>query len=84
MKNKVIHRFDLSNSNVLITGGGGLLGPEHGIALAKWGAAVVLIDIDETGLNNAKRIITEIIPECVIKTAVVDIAKESELLNLSN
>ena len=78
------HRFNLENKNALITGGGGLLGPQHGIALAKWGAAVVLIDIDETGLNNAKKIITENIPESVIKTAVVDITKESALLDLCN
>ena len=45
-------RFDLSSKNALITGGGGLLGPQHGIALAKWGAEVVLVDIDEKGLNN--------------------------------
>jgi len=82
MMNKIIHKFDLSNSNALITGGGGLLGPEHGIALAKWGAAVVLVDINKTGLENAKNIILGKIPEGVIKTAVVDITKESALIDL--
>ena len=82
MMNKAIHRFDLSNTNALITGGGGLLGPEHGIALAKWGAAVVLVDINKTGLENAKNIILGKIPEGVIKTAVVDITKESALIDL--
>ena len=78
------HRFNLENKNALITGGGGLLGPQHGIALAKWGAAVVLVDIDETGLNNAKNLITKNIPGSVIETAVVDITKESALLDLCN
>ena len=84
MMHKAKNRFDLSNNNALITGGGGLLGPQHGIALAKWGAAVVLVDIDETGLNNAKNLITKNIPGSVIKTAVVDITKESALLDLCN
>ena len=77
---KNIHRFDLSNTNALITGGGGLLGPEHGIALAKWGAALVLVDIDGNGLENAKNIILDQIPKAVIKTALVDISQESALL----
>ena len=84
MINKVKDRFDLSNSNALITGGGGLLGPEHGIALAKWGATVVLVDIDKIGLDNAKKIILGKIPEGIIKTAVVDITNESALLDLSD
>ena len=67
------HRFDLVNNNALITGGGGLLGPQHGIALAKWGAVVVLVDIDEAGLKYAKNKILDKIPEGIIKTAVVDI-----------
>ena len=56
-------RFNLSRKSALITGGGGLLGPQHGIALAKRGANIVLVDIDETGLKNAKNKITDNIPE---------------------
>ena len=34
----------MKNRTVLITGGGGLLGPQHGIALASEGINIVLID----------------------------------------
>ena len=78
------HRFDLVNNNALITGGGGLLGPQHGIALAKWGAVVVLVDIDEAGLKYAKNKILDKIPEGIIKTAVVDITQEAALVELRN
>jgi NAD(P)-dependent dehydrogenase (short-subunit alcohol dehydrogenase family) len=38
--------FDLSGRVALVTGGGGLLGTEHGHALAELGATVVLADIN--------------------------------------
>src|SRR5258707_1990262 len=43
--------FDLSGRTALVTGAGGLLGPQHGIALAEIGAKVLLADID---LNKAQ------------------------------
>jgi len=43
--------FDLSGRTALITGAGGLLGPQHAIALAENGASVRLADID---LSRAK------------------------------
>lgn len=44
----VKHGFDLSGRVGVITGAGGLLGPEHAGALASCGAAVALTDIDES------------------------------------
>ena len=38
--------FDLSNRIAVITGGGGLLGTEHAIALGSYGARIILADID--------------------------------------
>jgi NAD(P)-dependent dehydrogenase (short-subunit alcohol dehydrogenase family) len=43
--------FDLSGRTALVTGAGGLLGPQHAIALAEVGAKVLLADID---LNKAE------------------------------
>jgi NAD(P)-dependent dehydrogenase (short-subunit alcohol dehydrogenase family) len=43
--------FDLTEKTVLITGAGGLLGPQHGAALAEIGARVILTDIDEQSLR---------------------------------
>ncbi len=77
-------RFDLKNKNVLITGGGGLLGPQHGIALAKWGANIILIDINTKGLDKSKNIILKALPDSSIITKVIDITKQHELEELIN
>ena len=79
---KTKSRFNLKNKNALITGGGGLLGSEHAIALAKWGCNIILIDIDEVGLENARKRIIDEIPEALVKTAVIDITLENELVKL--
>ena len=43
----------LSKKSALITGGAGLLGPQHAIALNELGFNIVLLDIDKTKLINA-------------------------------
>ena len=47
-------RLNLTNKTALITGGGGFLGSEHAIALARNGARIILIDIDKNGLKRAQ------------------------------
>ena len=39
--------FDLSNKLSIITGGGGFLGREHGLALSKYNSSIILIDLDK-------------------------------------
>jgi len=82
--NKLINkrRFNLSGKSALITGGGGLLGPEHGIALARYGAHVILVDINEKGLKRAKRRVNSQVNSCEIEIFVTDITKENEILKL--
>lgn len=72
-------RFNLSGKTALITGGGGLLGPEHGIGLARYGAVIFLIDIDEEGLRTAKERVLSQVPEAFVGVRVVDITNEAEL-----
>jgi NAD(P)-dependent dehydrogenase (short-subunit alcohol dehydrogenase family) len=82
-KEKVnLTRFNLSGKVALITGGGGLLGPEHGIALANCGATVVLIDVNEEGLQKAYERVIDQLPEAHLKTVLVDITEEAALINL--
>jgi NAD(P)-dependent dehydrogenase (short-subunit alcohol dehydrogenase family) len=45
--------FDLTGQTAIITGGAGLLGPEHAAALAELGARVVLTDLDAPRLEAA-------------------------------
>jgi len=47
--------FDLSGKVAVITGGAGLLGPQHARALAEIGANVVLADIDYEGAAEKAR-----------------------------
>ena len=44
---------DLENRNVLITGGAGLLGREHAVAVGRAGGRPVLVDIDDGRLDDA-------------------------------
>ncbi len=75
-------RFDLSGKTALITGGGGLLGPEHGIGLARYGADIVLIDIDEDGLRVAKKRIRSQVSYVSVKLRLIDITNEWALCEL--
>jgi NAD(P)-dependent dehydrogenase (short-subunit alcohol dehydrogenase family) len=51
--------FDLTDRVAVITGGGGLLGLQHGLALARAGATVALLDLSaDRAKANAERIRT--------------------------
>lgn len=55
--NNYNHLYNLKNKNVLITGGGGLLGEQHALALSQIGAKVFLGDINfENAEINSKKI----------------------------
>ncbi len=47
--------FDLSGKCFVITGGGGLLGPRHAIAIARQGGLPVLMDIEKERLEAARK-----------------------------
>ena len=76
-------QFDLSGQTALITGAGGLLGPEHGIALARSGANVILADIMETGLNAAYERIMRQVPQANVTKIVIDITDEKALVSFN-
>lgn len=63
--------FDLTGKIALVTGGAGLLGPEHAIALATHGAKVYLADINEEKCNEKVKSLEN---ECItpIKLDVTD------------
>ncbi len=88
--NKFLSKFDLNNKTALITGGAGLLGIEHAVALLDCGAHVVLTDISEAELKNAYEILLKDNDPKKISTHVMDvtslasISKISDKLNKSN
>ena len=53
MENK-ISRFSILNKYALVTGAGGILGPQHSKALLEIGASVILTDINNNKLVEAK------------------------------
>jgi len=75
-------KMDLTGRTALITGGGGFLGPEHGAALVRWGAAAVLVDVDEAGLAAACKRLRHEFPDAHVESAVADITDEAALHKL--
>ena len=64
----------MKNRTALITGGGGLLGPQHGIALASEGINIVLVDKKEIKLKRAKNRILNECPYSTVHTFSCDIS----------
>ena len=50
----MLKKFNLKNKNAVVTGGSGLLGKEHCIALLEVGCNVICIDIDKEALSICK------------------------------
>ncbi len=75
-----LQRFDLAGRVAVITGGSGLLGREHAIALADCGALPVLLDINDVALVSASEFVqaaSGVSPLCI----VCDITNEVQIEN---
>ena len=71
-------------ASALITGAAGLLGQEHGAALAELGCKLILIDINIEKLAAAKSRIESNYPDCKVLTYIIDITDEEEVKRLRN
>lgn len=87
MKN-INKKFDLSEKTALITGAGGLLGPEHASALLEHGAKVVLTDISSASLDRAMEDIKKKFAHTSIvnrlKQLVMDVTDPDSIQTVSN
>jgi NAD(P)-dependent dehydrogenase (short-subunit alcohol dehydrogenase family) len=70
------------NKYCLITGGAGLLGPEHASSLAEIGFNIILIDIRQKELQKKKYLLKKKFPDKDILHFVCDITKENSVLSL--
>ena len=76
--------FNLQNKSALITGGAGLLGREHAIALSKFKSKIVLLDIDQKKLIMAKKYIKSKNSSANIIIYEADISKEDQIKDVYN
>ena len=67
-------RFDLSDKIALITGAAGLLGVEHAAALLECDATVVLTDISERQLEEARIKLMDEFPAAKVLAHVMDVS----------
>jgi NAD(P)-dependent dehydrogenase (short-subunit alcohol dehydrogenase family) len=78
------HGFDVSGRVAIVTGGGGLLGTEHGHALAEIGATVVLADIDmKAAEKSAQMINSSASPGCAVAVEM-DVTSESSVIAVAD
>lgn len=78
----IFDRFSIQGKVCIITGGAGLLGRQHAIAVIEGGGIAVLIDISEDALLNAKEYLNHLYPGVEIDTYKADITKEAELITV--
>jgi NAD(P)-dependent dehydrogenase (short-subunit alcohol dehydrogenase family) len=70
--------FDLAGQTAVITGGAGLLGPEHAAALAELGARVVLTDLDVPRLEAAAEMLKASFGPLIL-TRTLDVTSETSV-----
>ncbi|SHM74043.1 glucose 1-dehydrogenase [Gracilibacillus kekensis] len=66
---------------VIITGGGSGLGAASALQMAKEGATLVLVDINEEGLEESKQAIMDVAPEATVELVEANVAKEADVKN---
>lgn len=66
---------------ILITGGGSGLGKAAALQVAKEGAILSLVDLNEQGLEETKKEILEIVPSAKVALIKANVANEEEVKN---
>lgn len=72
------------NKVVLITGGGSGLGQATAVRIAKEGAKLALVDLNEKGLEETKAKVLEVAPEAEVLLVTANVANEEEVRNYVN
>lgn len=73
-------QFSLENKVIIVTGGAGLLGQQHILAIAGAGGRAIMLDVDQEAIENAKKSLFEISGQ-KISSYVVDITREESVAN---
>ena len=80
--NNITTNYDLKGKRALITGACGLLGLKHALALLEIGASVILTDIDENTLIEAKKSLELKKYFGEIKYYLMDVGSENSIMNV--
>ncbi len=83
MTRVMLQAFDLTGRTAVVTGGGGLLGVEHGHALAEAGATVVLADINEGTAQSAASEVNRCGYAGKALAGLIDVSQESSVRALA-
>lgn len=75
--------FDLSGRTALVTGAGGLLGPQHAIALAELGAKVLLADIDLNKAEAAAALVRKEVAGADATALLLDVTKPAAVREIA-
>jgi NAD(P)-dependent dehydrogenase (short-subunit alcohol dehydrogenase family) len=78
------NRFDLTGRRALITGAGGLLGPEHGAALLECGAAVVLTDVTAELAERAADKLRGEFPDATVEAMALDVTAPNSVADAAD
>ena len=73
-----LEHYSLIGKTALITGGAGLLGKKHSLALLELGATVVLTDIDYDGLNKARAELENVYGDQKVRVLKMNVASEKK------
>lgn len=78
-----LSKFDLSGRTALVTGGAGLLGPQHAAALAELGARVLIADIAEDRAGAAAAGVIEETGNQDVEPCLLDVTDPTQIEMLS-
>lgn len=85
MKSKNLPRaYDCSGKTALITGGAGLLGVQHALALLEIGADIILTDINFKKLIQISHRLKKNYPSAAIFPAILDVTDPEQIRRFSN
>ena len=76
--------FNLSGRTALVTGGAGLLGIEHARALLNMNADVIITDVNQNNLLEAKNELGKSFSKSKIRTFIMDVSSENSISKVSN
>jgi len=76
-------KFNLEGKVALVTGGAGMLGIEHAIALLEIGATVVISDLDDVRLGQALDVISTRGNAAKVHSVILDVSNKDQILEVA-